>query len=230
MNLPMRSLGVVAAGLLIGTALAPVAAQQQQSGVDGQVALRSDGAVYIIANGQRRWVSTAQITDDELNALPEGEPIYVGLTLAGSAQAAAPAAKPAASAPQAAAPAAPASPQPAAAAKPAASPTATPDPSLSPDLLLEVDIDGEDEVEAGESFRVDVKTRKDVTCELTIKFPDGSETSEDSKNAEGSPSRCRYTVEVPKGMKEGDGTLKGTVREGGKVNSMSIPFRVVEGD
>jgi hypothetical protein len=228
MNLPIRSLGVVAAGLLIGTALAPVAAQQQQSGTDGQVALRSDGAVYIISSGQRRWVATAPLSDDEINALPEGEPIYVGLALAGSAQAAAPAAKPAGSAPPASAPAAQASPAPAAAAKPTAPPTATPDASLSPDLPIDVDIDGSDELEAGESFRVDVKTRKDVTCELTIKFPDGSEVSEDSKNAEGSPPRCRYTVEVPKGMKEGDGTLKGTVREGGKVNSMSIPFRVVD--
>jgi hypothetical protein len=232
MKLPIRSLGVVAAGLLIGTALAPVAAQQQQSGTDGQVALRSDGAVYVISSGQRRWVATAPLTDDEINALPEGEPIYVGLALAGSAQAAAPAPKPSGAAPPASAPPASGATAPVAAAKPTVAatvaPTATPDASLSPDIPIEVDIDGEDELEAGESFRVDVKTRKDVTCELTIKFPDGSESSEDSKNAEGSPPRCRYTVEVPKGMKEGDGTLRGTVREGGKVNSTSIPFKVVD--
>jgi len=72
MKLPIRSLGLLAAGLLVGSALAPVAAQQQQSGTDGQVAVRSDGAVYLIANGQRRWIATVQITDDELNAYPEG--------------------------------------------------------------------------------------------------------------------------------------------------------------
>src|SRR5205823_3396135 len=85
MKPPIRLLGLIAAGLLIGTALAPVAAQQQQSGVDGQVALRSDGALYLITNGQRRWVATVQISDDDLNAYPEGDPIYVGLGMPGSA-------------------------------------------------------------------------------------------------------------------------------------------------
>src|SRR6187551_3646885 len=89
MKLPIRSLGLVAAGLLLGTVLAPVAAQQQQSGVDGQVAVRSDGAVYLISGGQRRWVAPVVISDDEINAYPEGEPIYAGLAPMGSAQASA---------------------------------------------------------------------------------------------------------------------------------------------
>ena len=84
MKLPIRTLGLAAAALLIGSALAPVSAQQQQSGVDGQVALRSDGALYLITNGQRRWISTVAATDEEINALPEGEPIYAGLAPQGS--------------------------------------------------------------------------------------------------------------------------------------------------
>ena len=83
---PQRSIGItalLAGGLLIAVALAPVAAQQT-SGIDGQVAVRSDGAVYLITNGQRRWVATVAITDEELNAYPEGEPIYTGLAPMGS--------------------------------------------------------------------------------------------------------------------------------------------------
>src|SRR6187402_1609715 len=87
---PKRSIGtqaLLAGGLLIGVALAPVAAQQT-SQIDGQVAVRSDGAIYLITNGQRRWVATVQITDDELNAYPEAEPIYTGLAPIGSQPAA----------------------------------------------------------------------------------------------------------------------------------------------
>jgi hypothetical protein len=83
---PKRSIGthaLLAGGLLIGVALAPAAAQQT-SQIDGQVAVRSDGTVYLITNGHRRWVATVVITDDELNAYPEGEPIYTGLTAIGA--------------------------------------------------------------------------------------------------------------------------------------------------
>src|SRR5215203_3607784 len=75
MKLPIQTLGLMAAGLLIGTALSPVAAQSQQSSADGQVALRSDGALYLIQNGQRRWISTVPLADSDINAIPEGEPI-----------------------------------------------------------------------------------------------------------------------------------------------------------
>src|SRR3954468_6824628 len=69
MKLPIRTLGLMAAGLLIGTAMSPVAAQQ--SGADFQVALRSDGALYLIVNGQRRWIATASLSDSDINAIPE---------------------------------------------------------------------------------------------------------------------------------------------------------------
>ena len=83
MRLPTRSLAFLVGGLMLGTALAPVGAQQIAP-ADGQLAVRSDGAVYLIINAQRRWVPTVQITDDELNAYPEGEPIYAGLAPMGS--------------------------------------------------------------------------------------------------------------------------------------------------
>jgi hypothetical protein len=71
--------------LLIGLSLSPVGAQTGL--VNGQVTVRSDGAVYLISNGMRRWVATVVITDEELNAYPEAEPIYAGLAPFGSASA-----------------------------------------------------------------------------------------------------------------------------------------------
>ena len=77
-KLPVVAGACLVAGVLIGAALTPVLAQQL-AGPDGQVAVRSDYAVYLIANGQRRWVATVMISDQEINAYPEGEPIYAGL-------------------------------------------------------------------------------------------------------------------------------------------------------
>jgi hypothetical protein len=71
--------------LLIGLSLDPVGAQSLLT--NGAVTVRSDGAVYLISNGVRRWVATVVITDEELNAYPEAEPIYSGLAPFGSASA-----------------------------------------------------------------------------------------------------------------------------------------------
>src|SRR5215212_10190847 len=87
MKLPIRTLGLMASALLIGSALSTAAAQGQQSGADGQVALRSDGALYLILNGQRRWIATVPLADSDINAIPEGDPIMVGLAPLGSAEA-----------------------------------------------------------------------------------------------------------------------------------------------
>ena len=84
-KLPIASIAVVVGGLLIGLAMSPVGAQSALT--NGVVTVRSDGAVYLISNGMRRWVATVQITDDELNAYPEAEPIYAGLAPFGSASA-----------------------------------------------------------------------------------------------------------------------------------------------
>lgn len=227
MRLPIRPLGLVAAGLLLGTALAPVAAQQSQSGVDGQVAVRSDGAVYLISNGQRRWVATVVISDDEINGYPEGEPIFVGLAPLGSSGAST-----AASNPQPK-PSGATSPTPAsgssAATKPsaAAPPTSTPDPNTSTDIPVEVDIDGSSKLEAGAKRRVDIKTRKDATCELVVKLPGGKELTEDSKNADNS-GKCVYNIEIPSDTPDGDGVMIGSAREGGKVNKHELPFSVIK--
>jgi hypothetical protein len=233
MKLPIRPLGLVAAGLLLGTALAPVAAQQQQSGVDGQVAVRSDGAVYLISNGQRRWVATVVISDDEINAYPEGEPIFAGLAPMGSSGASqassSPQQKPSSS-PQAASGSSQQQGSGSqAATKPSATqpPAATADPNSSADIPVEVDIDGSVKIEAGDKRRVDIKTRKDATCELIIRLPGGKELTEDSKNADTS-GRCIYNVEIPSDSPEGEGLMIGSAREGGKVNKHELSFSVVK--
>jgi hypothetical protein len=241
MKLPIRTLGLIAAGLLVGTALSPVAAQQ--SGVDGQVALRSDGALYLIQNGQRRWISTATLADSDINAIPEGDPIMTGLALAGSADAQAkPSAAPPASSASPATGAAPAAAAaPAAGAAPTAKPTAASSSSgptatkpseesgetLSADLPIEVDLDGEDRIDQGDERKVEIKTKKDFTCELLLRLPDGTDKTEDSKNADSS-GHCRYTIEVPDNAKEGGGWLVGTVRDGGKVNRQEIAVTIIK--
>lgn len=85
---PVVKTALVAVSLLLGLALGPVAAQQSGL-VNGAVTVRSDGAVYLISDGMRRWVATVVITDEELNAYPEGEPIYSALAPFGAATASA---------------------------------------------------------------------------------------------------------------------------------------------
>jgi hypothetical protein len=124
-RLPIVQTSLVAVSVLIGLALAPVWAQGT-AGLEGQVAVRSDGAVYLITNNVRRWVATVVISDDELNAYPEAEPIYTAMApfgggSSGSTAAPKPAASPAAStgaAPAASAPAPAATVDPAGTTKP----------------------------------------------------------------------------------------------------------------
>jgi hypothetical protein len=224
----------MAAGLLIGTALSPVAAQSQQSGTDGQVALRSDGALYLIQNGQRRWIATAALSDSDINAIPEGDPIMTGLALAGSAEAQAsakPSNPPAQSAPPAASNPAPAAKPAAPAATPtqaaAPKPASDPNEEISTDIPVTVDLDGNTKIDQGDERKVEIKTRKDVTCELKLRLPDGNEKAEDSKNAD-SQGRCKYTIEIPDDAPEGSAAIVGTVREGGKLNRQELPITIAK--
>lgn len=236
MKLPIRHFGLLAAGLLLGSALAPVSAQGQQSGVDGQVAVRSDGAVYLISGGQRRWVATVVISDDEINAYPEGEPIYVGLAPMGSSGSQA-SSKPSNNSSNntqiqvSASPAAnPGSSNNSSSSNRAAAPTSTPDPNLSGDIPIDVDIvddHGKAQFEAGESFQVQIKTKSNVACQLTARFPNGQEAAEDSQIAK-TDGKCRFTIEIPNGTPDGDSVLIGEVREGGKVNKQEVPFSVTK--
>lgn len=239
---PQRSIGItalLAGGLLIAVALAPVAAQQT-SGIDGQVAVRSDGAVYLITNGQRRWVATVAITDEELNAYPEGEPIYTGLAPMGS-QAAAGAPSPSSS------PVTTVSSKPATTANivpPSSSPVSDPATTntaivpeavgtptgaiseIDPSIPLEVDVDGTPKFEAGEAVTVNVKTKAGVTCELSVTWPNGTEVPQPSMVAD-SQGRCEYEIDVPTTASVGTAILKGVAREGGRVSRQTVEFEVI---
>jgi len=228
MNLPIRTLGLAAVALLIGSALSPVSAQQQ-SGVDGQVALRSDGALYLISNGQRRWISTVAATDEDINALPEGDPILAGLSPQGSAQAPTGASKPSTNTSSAAS-----KPAPTKTVKPTTSSgddddddssTSSDGEELDTDIPITLDIGGGTDLKKGDSRAVEIKTRRSVTCELQVKMPGGDDIQEDSKNADSS-GRCKYNIDIPSGAKDGNGEVVGTVREGGNVNRSTIKIKI----
>jgi hypothetical protein len=243
-------------GLLIGVAFAPVGAQQTAP-ADGQVAVRSDGAVYLIANGQRRWVATVSITDEELNAYPEGEPIFGGLAPMGASSASAPPPASASAVPAASPsaggglPSAPwTTPPSTGGAQPTATtttagggtgipgttganltPTAISTPTgaisqIDPQLPLEVDVDGPPKAEPGDRVTVNLKTNVGASCELVVRWPNGTEASQPSKTAD-SRGRCQYEIDVPTSATPGVGALKGTVREGGRVSTQEVELEVV---
>ena len=225
MKLPIRTLGLAAAALLIGSALAPVSAQQQQSGVDGQVALRSDGALYLITNGQRRWISTVAATDEEINRLPEGEPIYAGLAPQGASQAAVSPTKPSTS--TASTPAKPAPKT--TTTKPSTTAADDDDDSnseLSQDIPISVDIGGDERIKRGDTREVIITTSNKAVCDLVIQIPGGDDIVEDSKNPN-SRGQCRYSIEIPGDAEAGNGKIIGTAREGGKMNKQEVNIRVV---
>jgi hypothetical protein len=253
---PKRSIAItafLAGSVLICAALAPAAAQQT-SAIDGQVALRSDGAVYLISNGQRRWVATVAITDEELNAYPEGEPIYAGLAPMGSQTAAgpeSPSTSPAATnsspgttiasktsaapkttvASKTTAASNPPAPGPATSTNGAITPQAIGTPTgavseIDPEVPIEVDVDGTPKFEVGEVVTVNVKTKAGATCELAVAWPDGTEANQQSMAAD-SQGRCEYEIDVPASATVGVATLKGVAREGGRTSRQSVEFEII---
>ena len=75
----VRGLLLFIAGVAMGLAV-PVAAQTlpaQPS--ENQLVIRSDGFLYLIRDGVRHLVSPVALTDEEINALSEGEPYVSGL-------------------------------------------------------------------------------------------------------------------------------------------------------
>jgi len=237
---PFRKLSVSAracltAGLVLGAALVPVAAQSVTF-TDGQVGVRSDGMVYLLTGGQKRQVATVQITDDELNAYPEGDPIYSGLAAIGSGGSTsasapvAPAASPgtAASAPSSSSPSSGASSGPTAV--PGATAVETPTGATGetdPALPIEVDIDGKPAFQAGERIILDIKTKAGANCQLAVKWPSGTEKDQDKKTAD-SRGRCHYSIEISSSESVGTGTLKGIVQDSANHTSrQNVDFDII---
>jgi len=213
--------------LLISVALAPVAAQQAAP-IDGQVAVRSDGAVYLITNGQRRWVATVVITDDELNAYPEAEPIYTGLAPIGS-QVATGSPSPATASTTVAVSSSPTTGSANTAGVTTPTEVGTPTGAVSeldPQIPIEVDIDGTPKFEPGEVVTVNLKSKTGVTCELAVKWPDGTEVDQQRQTAD-SQGRCHYEIDVPATASVGTGVLKGIARESGRMSRQNVEFEVI---
>lgn len=223
-KLPIIACACLIAGVVIGLLLAPVSAQQMAP-IDGQVAVRSDYAVYLIANGQRRWIAPVIITDDEINAYPEAEPIFAGV---------APLSAPPAPAPPPPVPASPAAAPPppvSAVAPPPSVPAAFPTPNgatgqIDPLLPLEVDIDGQPIFEHGNEITVVMRTRSGASCELVVRWPDATETVQPPQAAD-PRGRCAYTFRVPSSVPNGLGLMKGNVREGGRASNQTVEFQIV---
>lgn len=239
-KLPIIACACLIAGVVIGLLLAPVSAQQMAP-IDGHIAVRSDYAVYLIANGQRRWIAPVIITDDEINAYPEAEPIFAGVAPLSAPPApappppvpASPAAAPPPPVPAAALPApAPAPPPPVSAVAPPPSvPAAFPTPNgatgqIDPLLPLEVDIDGQPIFEHGNEITVVMRTRSGASCELVVRWPDATETAQPPQAAD-PRGRCAYTFRVPSSVPNGLGLMKGNVREGGRASNQTVEFQIV---
>ncbi|MBA2448093.1 MAG: hypothetical protein H0V51_08710 [Chloroflexi bacterium] len=213
MKSSLRSLACLGLGLVLGSVLAPAAAQQLAP-PDGQVAVRSDRAVYVIANGVRRWVATVVITDAELNAIPEGEPIYGGLMPAGTRT-------PAVGTPS---PLATATATPRTTTTPAATSGATSSGgSASGDLRVE--FEPIQPVRQGQKVQVAVTTRENVVCELAIVYPNGKEDTEGDEES-GSRGRCAWEFSVSTNGGTGPATVTVTVRDGDRTGSRDARFEI----
>ncbi len=184
MKVPIRAGAFLAGGFLLGSMLGPVAAQQMAP-ADGQVAVRSDGAVYLITSGVRRWVATVVITDAELNAIPEGEPIYVGLLPMGTAGA------PAAAPP----PAGVASPVPIG---PAAAAPVPPAPVPPTAATFRVSVDPRSRVAPGGEQKITTKTEPRITgrCSVRVEYAGGGTSTPRDVDLT-SEGKCDSVFEVP---------------------------------
>jgi hypothetical protein len=73
-----RGLLLFLVGVAVGTVV-PAAAQIPPSPVENQLVIRSDGFIFLIRDGMRHLVSPIAMSEEEINALLEGEPYLNGL-------------------------------------------------------------------------------------------------------------------------------------------------------
>jgi hypothetical protein len=217
MRVRARTVALLAAGVLLGMLLAPVAAQQT-SIRDGQIVVRSDGAVYLLMNARRHWVATVVVSDDELNSIPEAEPIYAGLLPSDSGLA-----------PRASSPSSSSS----SSSDDRRTPTPTRTSSSSGtsssntgsgDVAIDK-IQFDKEVKAGGLWTVlAIVGQRSGNCELEIRWADDEET-EEAKNPNNN-FECEFNVDVPSNVKLGDARFTVTYRDGDKKAEERGTFKV----
>lgn len=220
MNVWLRHLGFLVAGFLLGHSLVPVAAQSQSQS-DPQFVVRSDGAAYMVTGGQRRWIATVVMSDDEINAIPEGEPIYAGLSLGGSSKSSEASFKTDSKDSK----------------DKKDSKSSSQSSTTDDDDDEEEDDDGSsgdlgikfeeapDSAKRGESFDVVIKTKKNASCEFKVRFANGEEDEYEDVEADKN-GECAYEVEIDDDAKEGDARLIVKVRDGGKKDEAQHKFKV----
>jgi hypothetical protein len=106
---------------------------------------------------------------------------------------------------------------------PAASgPTGASDPSLP----VDIDIDGSPKFEAGDVIKLAVKTDVGATCDLTVRYPDGSEAAQPATAADGR-GHCNYNINIPSNVPVGTGSLRAAAHVAGRSNQGEATFEIV---
>ena len=91
-----------------------------------------------------------------------------------------------------------------------------------------MDVDGDaNKIKRDSTFTVEITTGRNAICDLRVEIPGDDAIVEDSKNPD-SRGKCKYTVEIPSGTKEGSGKVIGSAREGGKMNRQEIGITIVK--
>src|SRR5438045_1281111 len=65
---------IVAAAAIALNGSALVIAQQSDPAFQGRILQRSDGTLYVVKDGAKYWVMPADVTDDQIAAIPEAGP------------------------------------------------------------------------------------------------------------------------------------------------------------
>jgi len=95
-----------------------------------------------------------------------------------------------------------------------------------PQVPIEVDISGAPKVEPGERLILDLKTKTGASCELAVKWPDGTEVDQAKMTAD-SRGRCHYSIQVSTTETAGTGSLKGIARDGDRMSRQDVEFEVI---
>ena len=208
-----RGILLFVAGLIVGGLVVPVAAQSDPA--ENQLAIRSDGFIFLIRSGQRHLVSPVALTDEVINGYPEGEPFLSGLVPV-EAISAAPAGTFGGSNSSTGASSGSSTP----ARTAIATATATPKPdssgSISPTFKTIPS-----SVEQNQTFKVVIEATDGSTCDGKIQFKGGKTAAFTSGKT--SKSECKMEVVIPDDARLGDADVKVTVKSGGQ----SIDFEDV---
>jgi hypothetical protein len=220
-----RGILLFVAGLLVGGLVIPAAAQTDPA--ENQLAIRSDGFIFLLRGGQRHLVSPVALSDEQINGYPEGEPFLSGLVPV-EAQSAAPAGTFGGTNSGGSATRTP-TPRTDSAAGTNLGSRATSTPTPKPDStgssgsgLITADFKTiPSNVAQNETLKVVIEAPEGSTCEGKIQFKGGKSTA--FTPGKTTKSECSMQVLIPDDAREGDADVKATVKMGAE----SISFEDV---